>query len=92
VAFTVKGEGYERPANRKDAQPSETIMQQICTVNGFIFTDTPRAERIPKRLFFFLRCREHQQNNNNKSFVPTSPGSRETLFFFSFIYLFNLIY
>ncbi len=30
MAFTVKGEGYERPANRKDAHPSETIMQQIC--------------------------------------------------------------
>ena len=25
----VKCEGYERPANRKDAHPSETIMQQI---------------------------------------------------------------
>ena len=31
----VKCEGYERPANRKDAHPSETIMQQICRGRRF---------------------------------------------------------
>jgi hypothetical protein len=67
---------------------------KYATVNGFICIDTPRAtvERIPKRLFFFLRCREQATKQNNKSFGPTSPGvARDSFFLFSFslfIYLF----
>ena len=63
------------------------------TIDDFSCTETQAdgsySEGIPKRLFFFLRCRDEQQNN--KSFGPTSPGvARDSFFlFFLFIYLFN---
>ena len=86
----VKGEGYERPATRKDAHPSETIMQQICSGERFHLHRHPRAEPgrgIPKKLFFFFRCREQRQQNN-KSFVPTSPGvARDSFFFFFYLFI-----
>ena len=53
--------------------------------------DGSKPKGIPKRLFFFSRCREaKQQNNNNKSFAPRSPGVARYLFF-SFFSLFILL-
>jgi len=67
--------------------PRKQSCSKYATVNGFIFTDTPRAERIPKRLFFFLTCRWQATSKTTKVLAQRARGSRETLFFFSF-YLF----
>ena len=68
------------------------------TIDDFSCTETQadgsNSERIPKRLFFLFEMSTAKQNNNNKSFVPTSPGvARDSFFlFFLFIYLFNLFH
>ena len=90
-----------------DLQAARTLIprKQSCSrhaaVDDFICTETHEADGskpngIPKRLFFFLRCRERQQNNNNnnKSFGPHSPGvARDSsLFFFFLFYLFIYLF
>ena len=85
---------------RNDLQTAKTLIprNQSCsryaTINDFSCTETQadgsNSEGIPKRLFFFSRCREASKQNN-KNFGPTSPGSRETLFFFFFI-SFNILF
>ena len=90
---------------RNDLQTAKTIIPRkkscsrysmYATIDDFSCTETQAdgsySEGIPKRLFFFFRCREAKQNNNNKSFGPTARGSRETLFSFSFIYLFSYLF
>ena len=90
---------------RNDLQTAKTIIprkkscSRYATIDDFSCTETQAdgsySERIPKRLFFFLRCL-NKQNNNNKSFGPTSPGvARDSFFLFilfiSFILLIQLI-
>ena len=66
---------------------------RYATIDDFSCTETQAdgsySERIPKRLFFFLRCRWQQQSKTTKVLAQRARGSRETLFFFSF-YLFIL--
>jgi hypothetical protein len=88
---------------RNDLQTANTLIprNQSCsryaTINDFSCTETHEAdgsysERIPKRLFFFLRCREATATKQQK-FCPNEPGGRARLFFsfLLFIYIsFNL--
>jgi len=85
---------------RNDLHTAKTIIprkksrSRYATIDDFSCTETQAdgsySEGIPKRLFFFLRCRWRQQNN--KSFVPTSPGvARDFFFLFFSFYLFHLI-
>ena len=81
---------------RNDLQTAKTLIprKQSCsryaTIDDFSCTETQAdgsySERIPKRLFFFLRCRDEQRQQNNKSFVPTSPGVARDSFLLLFIY------
>ena len=89
-----------------DLQTAKTLIprKQSCSryaaVDDFICTETHEADGskpkgIPKRLFFFSRCREQQNNNNNKSFWPTQPGGRAVSLFIIIIiilYLFNFFF
>ena len=68
---------------------------RYATIDDFSCTETQadgsNSERIPKRLFFFLRCRWQQQQAKQQKFRPNQPGGRARLFFsffFFFIYLF----
>ena len=86
---------------RNDLQTAKTLIprKQSCsryaTIDDFSCTETHEAdgsysERIPKRLFFFLRCRWQRQQNNNKIFGPTSPGvARDSFFSFYLFISFN---
>ena len=84
---------------RNDLQTAKTIIprkkscSRYATIDDFSCTETQAdgsySERIPKRLFFFSRCREQQQNN--KSFVPTSPGVARDSFYFLFILFISFI-
>ena len=83
------------------------IRSSIGKIDDFSCTETQAdgsySVRIPKRLFFFLRCRWQQPTkqqklvllnvvhyNNNKSFVPTSPGvARDSFFSFYLFISFN---
>ena len=86
---------------RSDLQTANTLIPRknhaadITAIDDFSCTETQadgsNSEGIPKRLFFFSRCREASKQNN-KSFGPTSPGvARDSFFFFFFFsfYLFN---
>ena len=77
-------------------QTRSSLGKQSCsryaTIDYFSCTktqaDVSNSEGIPKRLFFFLRCRDEQRQQNNKSFVPTSPGvARARLFFLYFYFI-----
>ena len=70
---------------------------RYATIDDFSCTktqaDVSNSEGIPKRLFFFSRCREATSKTTTKISAQQARGSRETLFFsffFSF-YLFHLI-
>jgi hypothetical protein len=77
--------------------PRKQSCSRYATIADFSCTDTQadgaNSEGIPKRLFFFLRCRDEQRQQNNKSFVPTSPGvARDSFFLFFYLFIFHLIY
>ena len=86
------GRNYLQTANT--LIPRKQSCGRYATIDDFSCTETHEAdgsysERIPKRLFFFLRCRDEQRQQNNKSFVPTSPGvARDSFFFFFSFFLF----
>ena len=72
--------------------PRKQSCSRYATIDDFSCTETQAdgsySEGIQKRLFFLFEMSRSKQNNN-KSFVPTSPGVARD-FFFSF-YLFHLI-
>ena len=86
---------------RNDLQTAKTIIprKKSCsrysmydTIDDFSCTETQAdgsySEGIPKKLFFFLRCRRQAKQQNNKSFVPTSPGvARDSFFFFFYLFI-----
>ena len=83
---------------RNDLQTANTLIprNQSCsryaTIDDFSCTETQadgsNSEGIPKRLFFFSRCREASKQNN-KSFGPTSPGvARDSFFFFFYLFIY----
>ena len=71
-------------------------MQQICSGERFHLHRHPRAEPgrgIPKKLFFFLRCREQATKQQQQKFWPNEPGGRARLFFlFLFLLFIYFIY
>ena len=79
-----------------DLQTANTLIprNQSCsryaTINDFSCTETQADESnsngIPKDFFSFRDVEMSSKQNNNKNFGPTSPGSRETLFLFFYIY------
>ena len=88
-----------------DLQAARTLIprKQSCSrhaaVNDFICTETHEADGskpkgIPKRLFFFLTCRDGA-SKTTKVFGPHSPGVARYLFFYYYssyyiiLYLFN---
>ena len=89
---------------RNDLQTAKTIIPRkkscsrysmYATLDDFSCTETQAdgsySEGIPKRLFFFLRCREATatKQQQQQKFWPNEPGGRAILFFsFLFIYLF----
>ena len=90
---------------RNDLQTAKTIIprkkscSRYATIDDFSCTETQadgsNSERIPKRLFFFSRCRLQQATKQQK-FWPNEPRGRARLFFsfllILFIYLFNLFH
>jgi hypothetical protein len=83
---------------RNDLQIANTLIPRknhaadITAIDDFSCTDTPRAtvERIPKRPFFFLRCREAQATKqNNKSF---GPGVARDSFFLFFLFIYSIYF
>ena len=77
--------------------PRKQSCSRYATIDDFSCTETQadgsNSEGMPKRLFFFLEDPDcptlvvNSNQQNNKSFVPTSPGvARDSFFFFLFIY------
>jgi hypothetical protein len=69
--------------------PRKQSCSRYATIDDFSCTETQadgsNSEGMPKRLFFFLRCRE--QPTKQQKFCPNEPGGRARLFFFFlFIY------
>ena len=78
---------------RSDLQAARTLITQdqsrriyYATVNGFISGETPETDRrghSEKTFFLFEMSRSKATKQNNKSFVPTSPGvARDSFFLF----------
>ena len=85
---------------RNDLQTAKTLIprNQSCsryaTINDFSCTETQadgsNSEGIPKRLFFFSRCRDEQPSKTTKVLAPTSPGvARDSFFSFYLFISFN---
>ena len=87
---------------RNDLQTANTLIprKQSCsryaTIDDFSCTETQadgsNSERIPKRLFFFLRCRWQQQSKTTKVLSQRARGSRERFFVFTSTLRFRLRY
>jgi hypothetical protein len=93
---------WTNATSRNDLQTANTLIPRkhhaadITAIDDFSCTETQAdgsySEGIPKRLFFFSRCRDEQQQAKQQKFCPNEPGGRARLFFsFYFIYLFYLI-
>ena len=93
---------WTNATSRNDLQTANTLIPRkhhaadITAIDDFSCTETQadgsNSEGIPKRLFFFSRCREAtKQQQHQQKFRPNQPGGRARLFFsffFLFIYLF----
>ena len=87
---------WTNATSRNDLQTANTLIPRkhhaadITAIDDFSCTETQadgsNSEGIPKRLFFFSRCREASNKQNNKSFGPTSPGVARDSFLLLFIY------
>ena len=89
---------------RNDLQTAKTIIprkkscSRYATIDDFSCTETQAdgsySEGIPKRLFFFLRCREAAtKQQQQQKLRPNEPGGRARFFsFYLFIHLFYLFY
>ena len=86
---------------RNDLQTAKTIIPRknscsrysmYATIDDFSCTETQAdgsySEGIPKRLFFFLRCREQPTKQQQKFGPHTARGSRGTYLFFLFFLFF----
>ena len=91
---------WTNATSRNDLQTANTLIPRkhhaadITAIDDFSCTETQadgsNSEGIPKRLFFFSRCREQATKQNNKSFGPTSPGvARDSFFSFYLFISFN---
>ena len=90
---------------RNDLQTANTLIPRkhhaadITAIDDFSCTETQAdgSIGIPKILFFFSRCQDEQPSKTTKALAQRARGSRETLFFSSFlfiyfIYFINLFY